>query len=331
MGTPCRSRPGGSLQIEHTQPQLTHAMRRRPFPSALLALLLVALSACSPPAEPENRAPALAAVTETVAPAGRETGTVTATQTRVAPATPTPVHTAAPTPTATPTVTPSPSPTATPLSSCAQRRPPDDDLLVLVSREYRLSRDYEPGDLVPLTDHFPPAVTLGYPTEVRQIIIDPLSQLVEAMQAEGLSPLIVSGFRDYAAQALAREKWVEQYPEWAHNLSAPPGHSEHQLGTTVDFSSPDLPEMVGEQFIQFHPAFARTEEGMWLAAHAHEYGFTMSYPADRMEETAFWYEPWHFRYVGAELATSLWQQDLTLSEYLLDTNGPPCIPDGGGS
>lgn len=257
--------------------------------------------------------------------------TATARSAPVAPASPTPIPTNAPTGTGTPTETPSPTPTATPLASCAQRQPPDDDLLVLVSREYGLSRDYRPGDLVSLSDHLPPAVTLGYPTQVRQAIVEPLKRLVEAMQAEDLSPLIVSGFRDYVAQALARDKWVEQYPEWAHNLSAPPGHSEHQLGTTVDFSSPELPEMVGEEFIQFHPAFTRTSEGTWLAEHAHEYGFIMSYPADRIEETAFWYEPWHFRYVGVELAARLYEEDVTLSEYLLEAHGPPCIPESGGS
>ncbi|MDX1688217.1 MAG: M15 family metallopeptidase [Candidatus Promineifilaceae bacterium] len=297
----------------------------------IVLAVLTALSACSRRQEPQARAPALAALTATVTPAGPATETATPAPTSAAPATPTPVHTAAPTATDTPTITPTPTPTATPIGPCTQRQPADDNLLALVSREYGLSRDYKPDDLVPLSDYFPSAVTLGYPTEVRQIIIDPLSQLVDAMHAEELSPLIVSGFRDYAAQALAREKWVEQYPEWAHNLSAPPGHSEHQLGTTVDFSSPDLPEMVGEEFIQFHPAFARTDEGTWLAAHAHEFGFTMSYPADRMEETAFWYEPWHFRYVGVDLATRLWEQDLTLSEYLLDVSGPPCIPADGGS
>lgn len=294
-------------------------------------LLLLALAACRPAGEPETPAPALAALTATTAPPATETATAPAPDTPAAPATPTPNPTAPPTATGTPTITPSPTPTATPIGPCSQRHPPDDHLLVLVSREYGLSRDYRPGDLVPLSDHLPPAVTLGYPTQVRRVIVQPLKLLVEAMQAAGLSPLVVSGFRDYAGQALAREKWVEQYPEWAHNLSAPPGHSEHQLGTTVDFSSPELPEMVGEEFIQFHPAFARTSEGAWLAAHAHEYGFTMSYPAYRMEETAFWYEPWHFRYVGAELATRLVEQDITLSEHLLETQGPPCVPDSGGS
>ena len=304
---------------------------------SILLLVLSGLFACSPGGNPETPTRALAARTATLTPTSPKSEAATATPVQAAPATPTPIHTAAPTATATPTVTgtptltPSPSPTATPLSPCLQRRPPDDDLLVLVSREYGLSRDYKPRDLVSLSDHFTPGVTLGYPTQVRAIIIDPLSQLVEAMEGDGLSPQIVSGFRDYAAQAIAREKWMEQYPEWAHNLSAPPGHSEHQLGTTIDFTSPDLPEMIGEEFIQFHPAFARTDEGAWLARYAPQFGFTMSYPADHMEETAFWYEPWHFRYVGVDLATHLQVQDLTLAEYLLDTRGPPCIPESGDS
>ena len=311
-------------------------MQQRSYQTILL-LVLFGLFACSPGENPETPTRALAARTATVGSTSAERETATATPTRAAPATPTPIYTAAPTvthtPTATesPTLTPTPSPTATPLSPCVQRQPPGDDLLALVNREYGLSRAYKPGDLVPLADHFPPDVTLGYPTQVREIIINPLSQLVDAMVADGLSPQIVSGFRDYAAQAIAREKWVEQYPEWAHNLTAPPGHSEHQLGTTVDFTSPDLPEIVGEEFIQFHPAFARTDEGAWLARYAPQFGFTMSYPADHMEETAFWYEPWHFRYVGVDLATRLHVQDLTLSEYLLDTRGPPCIPESAES
>lgn len=242
------------------------------------------------------------------------------------PPSPTPVPTATPSPTPPATATPLPSPSPTPLVACSERRPPDDTLLTLVSREYGLSRDYAPGDLVPLSPYFPNSITLGYPTEVREVIVEPLQAMIAAMQAEELRPLVVSGFRDYYAQALAEQKWVEQYPDWAHNLSAPPGHSEHQLGTTLDFSSPDLPEMVGQEHIQFHPAFAQSKEGEWLAAHAHEYGFTMSYPADQFEDTTFYYEPWHFRYVGVDLATSLQEEEQTISEYLLERYGPPCIP-----
>jgi D-alanyl-D-alanine carboxypeptidase len=198
--------------------------------------------------------------------------------------------------------------------------------LVLVTRNFGLSRDYVPGDLVPLSDYFSNAVTLGYPTEIRRAIVEPLQTIVDAMSVEGLEPQIISGYRDYAAQSIALQKWLERYPDWARNLSAPPGHSEHQLGTTVDFGSPELPELVGEENIQFHPAFAQTSEGKWLSRYAPDYGFTMSYPADAEERTGFYYEPWHFRYVGRELALLLRERDLTLSEYLLAHDPEPCIP-----
>lgn len=251
-----------------------------------------------------------------------------ATQTR-RPPTPTAVPTSTPRPTPTATVTPSPTPTPsvtpTPVA-CDRRLPAGDELLTLVTRDFGLGRDFVPDDLVPLADYFPNSVTLGYPTEVRAVIIEPLQEIVGAMHAADLAPHIISGFRSYSAQALALQKWLDRYPDWARNLSAPPGHSEHQLGTTVDFGSPELAEMVGEDQIQFHPAFERTSEGLWLAENAHRYGFTMSYPADAVERTEFYYEPWHFRYVGRELATLLREQDLTISEYLLQRQPQPCLP-----
>ncbi|MEW5988670.1 MAG: D-alanyl-D-alanine carboxypeptidase family protein, partial [Chloroflexota bacterium] len=72
--------------------------------------------------------------------------------------------------------------------------------------------------------------------------------------------------------------------------------------------------------------FADTGEGVWLLAHAHEYGFTLSYPQDAYEVTGFYYEPWHYRYVGVELATQLKEQGMALSEHLLNTQPAPCLP-----
>ena len=240
--------------------------------------------------------------------------------------TPLPTSTLPPAPTALPaTMTPTVTITPTPVA-CEQRLPPDDDLLTLVTRDYGLSREYEPGDLVALSDYFPTTVTLGYPTEVRHVIIEPLQAVIDAMHADGLRPQIISGYRSYSAQTLALQKWLEQYPDWADRLSAPPGHSEHQLGTTVDFGSPELAEMLDEAFIQFHPAFDQTSEGEWLHEKAHEYGFVLSYPEGAFERTGFYYEPWHFRYVGVELARQLHQKGLTISEYLVETRPAPCIP-----
>lgn len=242
------------------------------------------------------------------------------------PATVTPIPTKI---TSTPTTMPSPTavstPTATPIGPCDQRMP-EDDLLAVVTLDYDLSRDYKPTDLVPLGDWLPMSVTLGYPSEIRREVLNPLLDMVEDMQAEGLAPRIMSAFRSYPAQAIAWNKWNQLYPEHASIISAPPGHSEHQLGTVVDFGSPELAGIVGQADIEFHTYFNKTHEGLWLADNAHKYGFTLSYPPNAFEVTGFFYEPWHYRYVGVDLAAKLRDMELTLTEYQLANQSEPCIP-----
>jgi zinc D-Ala-D-Ala carboxypeptidase len=256
------------------------------------------------------------------------TMTATAAAVIARPASPTPIPTITPTATApatnTPTVTPTPTltPTATPIGPCSRRVPPD-DLLTLVTRQYALSRDYEPADLVPLADYFPPDVTLGFPNSVRQVIIPSLQQLIADMQAAGLAPTLISGYRSYAAQSIAWTKWLDREGDRGALLSAPPGRSEHQLGTTVDFGSPELEN-------EFHTYFYKTGEGLWLAEHAHKYGFSLSYPRRALDLTGFYYEPWHFRYIGVEMATYLKEVDMFLTEYQLLTQPQPCVPDNNG-
>ena len=232
-----------------------------------------------------------------------------------------------PTATATPTITPSPTatPTATPIGPCDARMP-QDDLFTIVTQTYGLSRDYAPQDLVLLTDYLPVEVTLGYPTELRQVALGPLIQMIADMQNAGLQPWILSGYRSYSAQAISWEKWNREEPERAAILSARPGHSEHQLGTTHDFGSPELADIVGIEDIEFHTYFYQTSEGIWLAENAHRYGFTLSYPRGAQELTGFFYEPWHFRYVGEEMATFLHDSGTYLTEYQLINQPEPCIP-----
>ena len=260
-----------------------------------------------------------------VVPTNTPTPSVTATVLR--PPTITPIPTTTPSPTVVPTETPTTTPTwtPTPIGLCNDRIPPDDDLLTLVTHLYGLGRDYQPGDLVPLADYFPVNITLGYPTEIRAVAIGPLVEMVGAMEAAGLKPFIISSYRSYSAQAIAWAKWSEYNPDYAAGLSARPGHSEHQLGTTVDFGSPELEAVTGIEDIEFHTHFYMTSEGAWLTAHAHEYGFTMSYPPDTLETTGFYYEPWHYRYVGVELATQLKADGTYLIKYLLENFPLPCM------
>jgi zinc D-Ala-D-Ala carboxypeptidase len=237
------------------------------------------------------------------------------------PASPTPIPTqATPTP-----VPPTITPTATPIGLCSLRMP-GDDLFTLVTQTYNLSRNYAPDDLVLLTDYLPMDVTLGYPSEIREVVLEPLLTLVADMKAAGLQPQVISGYRSYYAQSVAWEKWSEEY-DHASIVSARPGHSEHQLGTVVDFGSPSLAEVVGTPDIQFHTYFFKTPEGIWLLENAHRYGFTLSYTREAFEITGFYYEPWHYRYVGPEMAALLKDLNLTLTEYQLINQPEPCIPD----
>lgn len=231
-----------------------------------------------------------------------------------------PIPTAELTPTVWPTVTRqrlAPD-VAAGLEPC-DRRVVEDDWLIVVTQQFGLPESYVPPDLVALADYFSVGVTVGIPSSVRAGLIEPLRRIIDDMHAAGLAPSILSGYRSYGEQYLAWKWWNSQYPERVAIMSARAGHSEHQLGTTVDFGSPALNHL-------FHVDFAGSPEGLWLAENAHHYGFTMSYPADTYDITGFKYEPWHFRYVGVDLASELAAGGRILTEWQLANMPPPCIP-----
>ncbi len=297
----------------------------------LLSLLVVALSAagCASTAAP-TAAVVVAEEGATATPNPRPPVVATGLPPTALPAEPT----ALPRATDLPATTPSPSPTASLTPSptpnrdilCSSRIP-GNGLLTVVTLTYGLSRDYEPAGLVDLSGYLPSEVTLGYPTQLRRVVINPLVDMIADMQAAGLKPMILSGYRSFSAQAIARQKWLEKEPDRANILSAPPGFSEHQLGTVIDFGSPELAEIVAQEDIEFHTWFYKTSEGRWLLDNAHQYGFTLSYPFEAFDITGFFYEPWHYRYVGVELATQLHEEGISLTEHQLTTEPPPCIPD----
>lgn len=294
-------------------------------------VLLALMAACAPggtAAPPPPTAEPIAGAAVTTEPTSPPPAVSTSPPaTAEAPAAPTdapPLPTPIPTITPRPTITPSPTPDHS--IACSQRVP-SNELLTIVTLTYGLSRDFEPEGLVNLSDYLPQEVTLGYPTQLRRLAVGPLVEMIHDMQAEGLRPFIISGYRSYSAQAIARQKWFELEPERAGILSAPPGHSEHQLGTVVDFGSPELADIVGQEDIEFHTYFYKTSEGIWLLENAHKYGFTLSYPFEAFEITGFFYEPWHWRFVGVRMATFLRDEGLSLTEYQLATEPPPCVPD----
>lgn len=118
--------------------------------------------------------------------------------------------------------------------------------------------------------------------------------MAAAAKAEGLNIYIVSGFRSYDYQKGLYNRYANRDGKAAADTySARPGHSEHQSGLSMDVNS-------------VSNSFAKTPEGKWLAANCYKYGFILRYPEGKTNETGYIYEPWHFRYVGTDLAEKLY-------------------------
>jgi D-alanyl-D-alanine carboxypeptidase len=195
-----------------------------------------------------------------------------------------------------------------------------------VNANYGLDPNYVPGDLVTLGDYLPGRVTLPEML-LRLEAAKALGKMVKVMLSDGLAPTVLSSYRSFFEQAVAHQRWVVEDPANADRISALPGHSEHQLGTAVDFGSPEMPVLTGSNTEKFSPLFARTSEGRWLSEHAFEYGFTLTSPPGAEAITGLTDEPWHYRYVGVELASYLHESSDFLDEYLLKARPVmPCKP-----
>ncbi|MDR0442308.1 MAG: M15 family metallopeptidase [Treponema sp.] len=171
------------------------------------------------------------------------------------------------------------------LFTCLQGDP---FLRILVDKEHSLAEDYEPEDLVELKDSSYRTGRQGL--SLRSAAAVALDEMAEAAKAEGITLTASSTYRSYNTQTEIYERVVRAMGrEAADRESARPGHSQHQLGLTVDFGS-------------ITDAFAKTREGIWIAANASRFGWSLSYPDGYEEVTGYRWESWHYRYVGRELA-----------------------------
>lgn len=183
--------------------------------------------------------------------------------------------------------------------------PVDDWATIVVDTERRLPPNFEPPDLVDIR-----RAGFDTPVLVRRILLDDLTALRKGAEANGTPLKVVSAYRSYDYQRQLYDKKVrDEGPTAARLRTARAGHSEHQLGTTVDVLNPTDEELT--------PAFGRTPAGKWVAAHAHEYGFVFSYPTESRSRSCYEYEPWHLRYVGRELAAEIRESGMTPREWML--------------
>lgn len=183
--------------------------------------------------------------------------------------------------------------------------PVEDWATIVVDTEHQLPADFEPPDLVDVRE-------AGFDSDgqVRRIVLDDLTKLRQDAEANGTPLMVVSTYRSFSYQQELYDKKVrEEGPTAARLRTARAGHSEHQLGTTVDVLNPEDEELT--------PAFGSTPAGKWVADHAHEYGFVLSYPTESRSRTCYEFEPWHLRYVGREVAAEIRESDLTPREWML--------------
>ena len=163
---------------------------------------------------------------------------------------------------------------------------------------------YRPSDLVKVPKYNP------YARIVRRDVSAAIVVLGNDMKAAGKGTLIVqSGYRSFSSQkTIHRAKVGAIGKVRGEKLAARPGYSEHQTGLAVDFAARGVSTL--------QVSFAKTKAGIWLAANAYRYGFVLRYPSGKTSITGYSFEPWHFRYVGVEVATAMHDQGvLTLEEF----------------
>lgn len=207
---------------------------------------------------------------------------------------------------------PSPSKSPTPIRppSCAYGnrfaafRDYDEWQVTLVDTTYRLPRAYVPPGLKPISK-------AGFKGSllVRGELIDDLAALREAAGKNGTPIDVVAAYRSYDRQeSLFERRTRDLGRQLALAKTARPGHSEHQLGTAVDFKS------AGEKDVT--EGWDRTPTGRWVTQNAWRFGFIQSYPRGLEEVTCYGNEPWHYRYFGRTLAGEIHRSELTVREFL---------------
>jgi D-alanyl-D-alanine carboxypeptidase len=153
--------------------------------------------------------------------------------------------------------------------------------------------DYAASDLVnvPVAHVYAPKLRKEASDAVVKMFADYTDETGLRMQSQ-------SAYRSYASQKSVYAGWVSSLGKKGADLtSARPGYSEHQTGLAIDISA--KPSVCA-----LDQCFADTPQGKWLAANAWKYGFILRYPDGQTDVTGYEFEPWHYRYIGVELAAA---------------------------
>lgn len=187
-----------------------------------------------------------------------------------------------------------------------------ESLDVLVNKTFVLPSTYVPKNLVIADSKIVKYTTSGNAerNHVRKEVAAPLVQMMQAAKKNKLDIWVSSAYRSFQRQKQIFNQNVAAVGlEKTLMVSARPGRSEHQTGLAIDFTTKSVGFSLEENF-------ANTKEGKWLKANAHKYGFILRYPKGQEKVTGYKYEPWHFRYVGKDIANEIHRKNWTYEVYI---------------
>ncbi len=176
--------------------------------------------------------------------------------------------------------------------------------LILVNKYNYLPNDYVPDNLVTISLDYAYG-ELGS-QKVTKETYDAFLSMWRASHENGYYLMVNSSYRNYQEQEETYNDYANANgTSYADTIAARPGYSEHQTGLTIDV----FEQGTGQK------NFASTPSYQWLKENAHKYGFIERYPIDKVDITGYDYESWHYRYVGIEAATYIYEHNITFDEY----------------
>lgn len=163
------------------------------------------------------------------------------------------------------------------------------------------------GNLLPLDYTLPGLAEVSAGQEVDARIADMTQKMIADAKSAGVTIQICSAYRTVPHQQRLYEREPPKQPGEPASVQAPRA-SEHHTGLAIDVNCPE--------FTALEEGFENTAAFRWLDEHAHEYGYILRYPKDKISVTGVIYEPWHYRYVGIDHAKAIKERKICLEEYL---------------
>ena len=174
---------------------------------------------------------------------------------------------------------------------------------ILANKYYSLGETYEPNDLVDVDIKY----YYGDAKKIRSEAYNAFINMWNAAYQDGIYLIIISGYRSAAHQKEVYDEYQQQKgTKYADSIAARAGYSEHQTGLALDIYSKDCTSQS-----KFHESKAY----QWLINNSYKFGFILRYPKDKQNITGYNYESWHYRYLGVDLATKVYESNLTFDEY----------------